>query len=580
MTSSQLTWQALQPDSTRYQSIFSNVSLEDSDSLAAVQPRLLNALAHLHHQQQGFPLLLLRSQENSDYLAWVASAAQRFQPDEESLFGGDYLVMGDNVSLLPPAENRPFTSQGGVHYADWIEFEQLFGCVRQFKDRVQLEPGLVHRANGGTLILSVNTLLAQPLMWLRLKKCVEQGQFEWHSQNERQPLPVAIPPLPLQLRLILCGERDALADFQTLDTEAHEMALYSEFEESLQLVDEDDMTSWCQWTLTQAELAGLPAPEADFWPLLINEAVRNTGDQDTLPLCPRWLRRQMQEAALHGDVLNAEALKDALEARQWRESFLADRMRDEILLNQIMIETEGEVVGQINGLSVIEFPGHPRPWGEPSRITCVVHPGDGEFTDVERKAELGGNIHAKGMMIMQAYLIAELELEQQLPFSASLVFEQSYSEVDGDSASLAELCALISALANQPLNQQIAVTGSVDQFGNVQPVGGLNEKIEGFFSICNERGLTGQQGVILPASNVRHLSLNAAVVEAVQQGQFHIWAIESVDEALPLLTGVAWQSESGDSLLSTIQERIAQLNQQETRQRPWPLRWLNWFNHS
>jgi len=581
LTSSQLTWQALQPDSTRYQSIFSDVSLEDSDSLAAVQPRLLNALAHLHHQQQGLPLLLLRSQENNDYLAWIASAAQRFQPETTTLAGGDYLVMGDNVSLLPPTDNsRPFTSQGGVHYADWIEFEQLFGCVRQYKDRVQLEPGLLHRANGGTLILSVTTLLAQPLMWLRLKKSVESGRFDWYSQDERQPLPVAIPPLPLRLRLILCGERDALADFQALDTEAHEMALYSEFEENLQVLDEEDMTSWCQWTLNLARQAGLPDPEEDFWPLLINEAVRNTGDQDTLPLCPRWLRRQMQEAALHGDALNAEALKDALEARQWRESFLADRMRDEILLNQIMIETEGEAVGQINGLSVIEFPGHPRPWGEPSRITCVVHPGDGEFTDVERKAELGGNIHAKGMMIMQAYLIAELELEQQLPFSASLVFEQSYSEVDGDSASLAELCALISALANQPLNQQIAVTGSVDQFGNVQPVGGLNEKIEGFFSICHERGLTGQQGVILPASNVRHLSLNTAVVEAVEQGQFHIWAIERVDEALPLLTGVEWQSESGDSLLSTIQERIALLNQHETRQRPWPLRWLNWFNHS
>ncbi len=181
---------------------------------------------------------------------------------------------------------------------------------------------------------------------------------------------------------------------------------------------------------------------------------------------------------------------------------------------------------------------------------------------------------------MQAYLISELELEQQLPFSASLVFEQSYSEVDGDSASLAELCVLISALANQPLNQQIAVTGSVDQFGNVQPVGGLNEKIEGFFHICQSRELTGKQGVILPASNVRHLSLSDDVVEAVQQGQFHIWAIERVDEALPLLTGIAWQSESGDSLLSTIQERITQLNQQENRPRPWPLRWLNWFNHS
>ncbi|WP_394516245.1 Lon protease family protein [Pantoea sp. SGAir0430] len=581
LTSTQLTWQALQPDSSRYQSLFSTVSLEDSDTLAAVQPRLLNALAHLHHQTLGFPLLLLRSQENSDYLAWIAEAAQRFQPDEDALYGGDYHVMGDNVSLQPPVDaSRPFTSTGGVHYADWIESEQLFGCVRQYKDRVQLEPGLLHQANGGTLILSINTLLAQPLLWLRLRKVIELGRFDWYSPDERRPLPVTIPPLPLQLRLILCGDREALASFQELDVEVHEMALYSEFEENLQLVDEEDMANWCRWTLCQAELAGLTPPEADFWPLLIQEAVRLTGDQDTLPLCPRWLRRQLQEAALHGETLNGEALKEALEARQWRESFLADRMRDEILLNQIMIETEGEVVGQINGLSVIEFPGHPRPWGEPSRITCVVHPGDGEFTDVERKAELGGNIHAKGMMIMQAYLISELELEQQLPFSASLVFEQSYSEVDGDSASLAELCVLISALANQPLNQQIAVTGSVDQFGNVQPVGGLNEKIEGFFHICQSRELTGKQGVILPASNVRHLSLSDDVVEAVQQGQFHIWAIERVDEALPLLTGIAWQSESGDSLLSTIQERITQLNQQENRPRPWPLRWLNWFNHS
>ncbi|MCE0488577.1 Lon protease family protein [Pantoea sp. Mb-10] len=580
LTNTQITWQTLQPDSARYHSIFSSLSLEDSDSLAAVQPRLLNALAHLHHQTLGLPLLLLRSQENRDYLSCIAEAAERFQPDEPVLHGGDYLIMGDSVSLQPASNPaRPFTSQGGVHFADWIEPEQLFGCVRQYKDRIQPEPGLIHRANGGTLILAVTPLLAQPLMWLRLRKCLELGRFDWYSQDERQPLPVAIPALPLTLRLVLCGERDALASFQEMDAEVHEMALYSEFEENLQINDEDDITNWCQWTLAQAEKAELTAPDADFWPLLINEAVRMTGDQETLPLCPRWLRRQLQEAALHGDSLNAVALKDALEAREWRESYLAERMRDEILLDQIMIETDGERVGQINGLSVVEFPGHPRPWGEPSRITCVVHPGDGEFNDVERKAELGGNIHAKGMMIMQAYLIAELELDQQLPFSASVVFEQSYSEVDGDSASLAELCALISALANQPLSQQIAVTGSVDQFGNVQPVGGLNEKIEGFFHICNARELTGKQGVILPASNVRHLSLSQEVVEAVKAEQFHLWAIESVEDALPLLTGMAWNSENGESLINLIQERITQFNQPEVRQRPWPLRWMNWFNH-
>lgn len=583
LTSTQLTWQNLQPDSSQYQSVFSRIADEETDSLASVQPRLLNALAHLHHQTQGFPLLLIRSQENRDYLSLIAQTAQRFSATATTLFGGDYHIIADNVTLQPPSnKDRPFASQGEVHFAEWIEMEQLFGCVRSHKDRIQLEPGLIHRANGGTLILSLRSFLAQPLLWMRLKKCVEQGFVDWISQDERRPLPVSIPPLPLQLNLVLCGDREALAEFQELDPETHEMTIYTEFEENIQVLDEDDMLSWCRWTVDLAKQANLPIPEADFWPELIKEGVRYSGDQETLPLCPRWLLRQIRESSLMGESITAETLRDALDARLWRENYLNERMRDEILLKQILIETEGEVVGQINGLSVVEYPGHPRAWGDPSRITCVVHPGDGEFTDVERKAELGGNIHAKGMMIMQAYLIAELELEQQLPFSASLVFEQSYSEVDGDSASLAELCALISALANQPVNQQIAVTGSVDQFGNVQPVGGLNEKIEGFFDICHQRELTGQQGVIIPACNVRHLCLNQEVVNAVEQGRFHIWAIDRADEALPLLTGKEWNIENveGDCLLGTIQERISQLNQQQDiSHRPWPLRWLNWFNH-
>jgi Lon-like ATP-dependent protease len=267
--------------------------------------------------------------------------------------------------------------------------------------------------------------------------------------------------------------------------------------------------------------------------------------------------------------------------REWREGFLAERMQDEILLEQILIETEGEQIGQINALSVIEFPGHPRAFGEPSRISCVVHVGDGEFNDVERKAELGGNIHAKGMMIMQAFLMAELELEQQLPFSASLTFEQSYSEVDGDSASMAELCALMSALAGVPINQSLAITGSVDQFGRSQPVGGLNEKIEGFFAICHQRELTGKQGVIIPSANVRHLSLHQELLDAVQAQQFFIWAVDDVRDALPLLTGLPWEAEGQNNLKQLIQERIAQATQQDARHRfPWPLRWLNWFNQN
>ncbi len=365
-----------------------------------------------------------------------------------------------------------------------------------------------------------------------------------------------------------------------MEPELAEQAIYSEYEENLQITDADSMALWRQWVECTAKQAALPTPATDAWPVLIREAVRYTGDQETLPLCPLWLMRQLREVATMTDEaqFNAEQLTTMLAQREWREGYLAERMQDEILLEQILIETEGEQVGQINALSVVEFPGHPRAFGEPSRISCVVHIGDGEFNDIERKAELGGNIHAKGMMIMQAFLMSELELDQQLPFSASLTFEQSYSEVDGDSASMAELCALISALAEVPVNQSIAITGSVDQFGRAQPVGGLNEKIEGFFTICQQRGLNGKQGVIVPAANIRHLCLAQPLLDAVKAGQFSIWAIEDVADALPLLTGLPWDAEGQTTLKQTVLERIAQATQQDARHRyPWPLRWLNWF---
>ena len=255
--------------------------------------------------------------------------------------------------------------------------------------------------------------------------------------------------------------------------------------------------------------------------------------------------RQCKEVAslCDGDTFSGEQLNLMLQQREWREGFLAERMQDEILQEQILIETEGERIGQINALSVIEFPGHPRAFGEPSRISCVVHIGDGEFTDIERKAELGGNIHAKGMMIMQAFLMSELQLEQQIPFSASLTFEQSYSEVDGDSARW-----LNSAPDKRPRRcageSEYRYHSSVDQFGRAQPVGGLNEKIEGFFAICQQRELTGKQGVIIPTANVRHLSLHSELVKAVEEGKFTIWAVDDVTDALPLLLNLVWDAKA------------------------------------
>jgi Lon-like ATP-dependent protease len=416
---------------------------------------------------------------------------------------------------------------------------------------------------------------------MRLKNIVAHQRFDWIAYDESRPLPVAIPSMPLSLKVILAGDRESLADFQEMEPELADQAVYTEFEDNIQIADADDVTQWCQWVLTVAARYALPIPAADAWTGLIREAARDTGDQETLPLCPLWISKQLRETGVISGpgTFTREQFAQMLAQREWREGYLADRMQDEILLEQILVETEGERVGQINALSVIEFPGHPRAFGEPSRISCVIHIGDGEFTDVERKAELGGNIHAKGMMIMQAFLMSQLQLEQQLPFSASLTFEQSYSEVDGDSASMAELCAVISALADVPVNQSIAITGSVDQFGRAQPVGGLNEKIEGFFSICQQRGLSGKQGVIIPAPNARHLSLSQAVLDAVDAEQFSIWAIDDVTDALPLLTNQVWDGEVQTTLMQTIQERIAQAMQQDARHRyPWPLRWLSWFS--
>ena len=581
MTTTKLEWNDLVPDADSYQDVFESSALasETDFSLADTQPRLHYALEQLLYPRATSRFLLTKAPEEVEYLTLIGETLASLLPATHTPAGGQYDITSSIVRFEPSTDPESnFVGKQPVVIADWVEAEQLFGCLRQFNQEITLQPGLVHQANGGVLLISLRALLAQPLLWMRLKTMVTQRRFDWVSFDESRPLPVSVPSMPLDLKVVLVGERDSLADFQEMEPELAAQAIYSEYEETLQVTDSDTLRVWRQWVEQTASAAQLPTPAADAWATLIREAVRYTGDQETLPLCPLWLSRQLREVAAltADDTFDNDALTSMLAQREWREGFLAERMQDEILLEQILIETEGERIGQVNALSVIEFPGHPRAFGEPSRISCVVHIGDGEFNDIERKAELGGNIHAKGMMIMQAFLMSELDLEQQIPFSASLTFEQSYSEVDGDSASMAELCALISALAEVPVNQRLAITGSVDQFGRCQPVGGLNEKIEGFFAICQQRELTGEQGVIIPAANVRHLCLRQELLDAIEAKQFSIWAVDDVTDALPLLMGLAWDAEGQTNLKQIILERIAQATQQEARHRfPWPLRWLN-----
>lgn len=527
--------------------------------------------------------MLLTAQEEEEYFQLIAETVKQILPTSDNPVGSRYVVTGMNVSEQPATMvDDNFAARDACVWQSWVEYEPLFGALRCYRDVIDLQPGLVHRANGGVLIVGVRAMVSQPLLWLRLKQMILQQRFDWLPAEESRPLPVSVPSMPLNLRLIVVGDREGLANLNDLEPELTRLTLYGEFESELRIAGADEMTQWCAWVNTLAQRQGLPLLSTDAWPALVRQSVRYSGDQCQLPLCPQWLIRRLKETALYGSqqALTATAFTDSERTRVWRESYLSERMQDEIAEGQIMVETEGKVVGQVNALSVIDFPGHPLPFSEPLRISCVVHLGDGEINDVERKAELGGNLHAKGMMIMQAFLMSALELDQPLPFSASLVFEQSYGEVDGDSASLAEGVALISALANKPINQQIAVTGSVDQFGRVQPIGGVNEKIEGFFALCQARDLTGSQGVILPTANVRHLCLNDDVIEAVRKGQFFLWTVDTIDEALEILTTMPFDHEKRPSLLASIRERIANVNLHERQRLLRGFRWLNWFKRS
>ncbi len=576
LTNIKLDWQALQPNNAPYQALFNSVAEFTPITMDVVQPRLHSGLSLFCQASLHQPFMLLKAEESDVYLSLLSNTISSLLPESHPTIGGYYQIEHQTITWHASGEGI-FAPTERVAYREWIEPEQLFGNVYTHKGILQLQPGLIHQVNGGILILPLRTLLSQPLMWVRLKQMIIQHRFDWLSHDENRSLPLPIPSMELDLRLILVGDRLSLEELQAIEPELTSSALYGEFELDMPFHTEDDLTIWCQYVNGIIQQQNLPPLSADAWPELIQFATRYIEDQFRLPLDIQWIQQKLAAATHYQQEkqITKHSLQQAEDNRTWRHSYLAERSIDDILKGQILIHTQGSVIGQINGLSVLEYPGHPDPMGEPSRISCVAHLGDGEFIDVERKVELGGNIHAKGMMIMQAYLISELKLEQPQPFSASIVFEQSYGEVDGDSASLAELCALISALSQQPIDQQIAVTGAVDQFGYVQPIGGVNEKIESFFRICHYRGLTGHQGVIIPTTNVQHLCLKQDVVDAVKNKQFHIWAVEHVSEAVSLLTGVPYYDPQKEHLLAIIRERITQANIQERPRLPWFLRWLD-----
>lgn len=289
------------PDTESYQELFAQPDLtkEHEFILSDTQPRLHYALEQMSSPWATSPFMLLKAPEEAEYLTLLGDAMRQLQPKTNAVFGGQYHIAGRDVTYEPATQaDGQFAAKGEVITANWVEAEQLFGCLRQFNGDVSLQPGLVHRANGGVLLISLRTLLAQPLLWMRLKTVVTQQRFDWVGYDDSRPLPVSIPSMPLSLTVVLTGDRESLADFREMEPELAEQAVYSEFEDNIQIADADDMAQWCQWVMAVAERFALPSPAEDAWPGLIREAVRYTGDQETLPLCPLWIGKQLREVGL------------------------------------------------------------------------------------------------------------------------------------------------------------------------------------------------------------------------------------------------------------------------------------------
>ncbi len=424
-----------------------------------------------------------------------------------------------------------------------IEHLAQFGAL--MTDFNLIKPGALHRANGGYLILDARRLLMQPYAWEELKRAIRSKEIRIAGIAEALGMASTVTlepePIPLDVKVILLGDRSIHHLLSALDPDFSSLfKVPIDFDDRLDRTAENDIL-FSRLIATMIDQEALKPFDAGAVARIIDHASRLADDSEKLSLRLRLILDLLREADYWAEdlgepLVTAAHVQRAIDARLRRLSRLRERDQEEIKRGMILISTEGETCGQVNGLSVLRIGDF---WfGRPSRITARIRLGRGEVVDIEREVTLGGPIHSKGVLILSGFLGERFGRELPLAISASIVFEQSYGGVEGDSASSAELYALLSAISRIPLKQSYAVTGSVNQHGEVQPIGGVNEKVEGFFDICRARGLTGEQGVLIPQANIKHLMLREDVVEAVDAGRFHVYPISSIDQGIELLTGV------------------------------------------
>jgi len=434
-------------------------------------------------------------------------------------------------------------------------------------DFTLIRPGSLHKANGGYLVIEVEKLLEQPFVWESLKRTLRSGCIQVDALEKILTLTGTISlepePIPVNVKVALLGDHRMLYLLRELDPDFDELfRVVADFE--------DDMERTPVSELNYARFISAMVRQQNLLPLdrqavarTIELASRWAEDQNKLSLHAATLQETLREATFCARSANRKrvTVEDIREARD-RQQHRAGRVRDEYLetlrKNLLMIDVTGSAVGQINALTVLMLPGFE--FGMPSRITTTTRYGDGEVIDIERSVQLGGKIHSKGVMILSAYISTLFAQEKPIPLSAQIVFEQSYYGVEGDSASLAELCALLSSLSGIPISQSFAMTGSLNQFGMVQAIGGVNEKVEGFFDACRVLDTHVGKSVIVPKSNVQNLMLRDDVLAAVEKGEFRIYGVEHVEEAAELLMGVpsGKQQKKGGFTPGSIYARVAE----------------------
>ena len=445
-----------------------------------------------------------------------------------------------------------------------VEHLARFGAL--ITDFNLLVPGALHCANGGYLLLDAQRLLGGNFGWASLKRALNAGEIRIETLEQALSMASTVSlqpePIPLDVKIVLLGSPTIYYLLSAVDDDFKELfKIAADFDDRIERTPETSLL-YARFIAAVVRREKLLPFDRSAVARVIERASRLVGDAERVSTGLREIVDLLQEAdqlaASSGKhVVSASEVQGAIDAQFRRGDRIYRRLQEEIGRKTIHVETDGEVVGQVNGLSVITLGG--LTFGNPSRITAQIRLGRGEVVDIEREVELGGPLHSKGVLILSGFLGGRFGRLRPLSLNASLVFEQSYGGVDGDSASAAELFALLSALADAPIKQSLAVTGSVDQHGRIQAIGGVNEKIEGFFDACRVTGFTGHQGVIIPLSNVKHLMLRQDVVAAVAEDRFRVFPIETVDQGLCALTGLAAGEPDGDGnyAAGTLNHRIA-----------------------